>query len=301
MDPRVGSSGFNKVSDRRFADLMTVDGKEYLFYRTIIPNISVLRGTTADVEGNITMEKEAGIQDPLSMALAAHNNGGIVIVQVERFSNEKANPHAVKIPGCLVDYIYQDEKQIMMDDAVYNPIYSGERRLKGQKLDEMMDKLYQINVSSRSPAELFIARRAALEIQDGYIINLGIGMPMLMAFEAFRMGRVTPDVTFTVECGNLGGFPTGYSFGTSVNVSALIPQAQMFRLYEGKGLNLTGVGALEIDPRGNINVIRKGDRIFGVGGFNHVTFGCKKLLVLTRFMLGSTMTNENGKAGYQGR
>ena len=300
LDPRYGCCGLNEISKKHFTTPVEIDGKEYLFYKTLFPDVCVLRGTTADAEGNITIEREAIVTDPIKMAMAAHNNGGIVIVQVERIApDEHANPHAVKVPGCLVDYIYVDPDQVMMDDYDYNPVFSGEKRLEGEEYEEYLNELFDKTTAKRKPADIFIARRAAQEVGKNYIINLGVGLPSIIPFMAKEMGIADPSVTYTIECGAVGGFPTGCYFGCNVNVSSIIPQADLFRLYEGKGLDMTGVGALEIDKKGNVNVLRKGNKFIGLGGFNHVTGGAKKLIVMSRFMLGSTMENQNGKLVYE--
>lgn len=298
VDPRYGGIGINSTAKRQFATVMVVDGKEYLFYQTIIPNICFIRGTTVDPSGNITMEHEGLVTDALDMAIATHNNHGTVVIQVERKSDKPADPHAVQVPGCLVDYVYLDPDQMMMDDAQYNPIYSGEKHLEGDELKLHLQELYQLTTEKRVPAELYIAKRAALELGEHDIVNLGVGMPAIIPYVAEEMGRSNADVTYTIECGAVGGIPTGYSFGANTNVSAILPQSELFKLYEGRGLDLTGVGALEIDKRGNVNVLRKGKLFVGMGGFNYVTTGAKKLLVMTRFMLGSTIENHDGKLVY---
>ncbi len=298
VDPRYGCIGINSTAKKQFATPVTVDGKEYLFYKTIIPNVCVIRGTTADKLGNITMEHEGLITDAMEMAIATHNNGGIVIVQVERTSSTPADPHEVVVPGCLVDYVYIDSEQVMMDDSRYNPLYSGEKHLEGEDLKTHLQDVYRKAIARRSPSDISIAKRAALELGSCDIVNLGIGIPSIIPFVAEKMGRSNEYVTYTIECGALGGIPTGYSFGANVNVEAIIPQDAMFRLYEGKGLDLTGVGALEIDRHGNVNVLRKGKLIVGMGGFNYVTTGAKKLLVMSRFMVGSEINNQDGKLVY---
>lgn len=298
VDPRYGCIGINETAKKTFATPVTVEGKEYLFYQTIIPNVCVIRGTTADPLGNITMEHEGLITDAMEMAIATHNNNGIVIIQVERVSDKPADPHAVVVPGCLVDYVYIDSDQMMMDEAKYNPLYSGETNLEGEELKEHLQSVYQKAVAKRSPSDIYIARRAALELGPCSIVNLGIGIPSIIPFVAEEMGRSNKYVTYTIECGALGGIPTGYSFGANVNVEAIIPQDAMFRLYEGRGLDLTGVGALEIDKQGNVNVLRKDKLIVGMGGFNYVTAGAKKLMVMSRFMLGSTVEMQDGKLVY---
>ena len=294
-DPRFKGGALNEISTKKFAEVTQIDGKEYLFYKTIYPDVCVLRGTTCDPNGNITAEKEMGTVDMLSMAQAAHNNGGKVIVQVERLSTEYANPHNVLIPGCLVDAVYVDPDQVMFDDYQYEPLFSGETRLSDNEIPPYIDKLMARTMQWRKPVDRYIARRAALEVRDGDIINLGTGLPLMLALEAFYMNRLNDSVTFTIESGVLGGIPVGFTFGASVNVGALISQSDQFRFYEGHGLTLTAVGVLEIDKNGNVNVIRKGSKIVGVGGFSHVTSSPKRLLFLTRFMVGSGLENVDGK------
>lgn len=294
-DPRYGSCGLNACSTKTFAKPVEVDGEEYLLYRSIIPDICVLRGTTCDPHGNITMEKEAGIMDPLTPAIATHNNGGTVIVQVERFSDTFADPHDVRIPGFLVDVVYEDPDQVMMDRFDYNPVFSGKKRIDEDMLPELVDELLCENSKKRKAADLVIARRAALEVEQDYrIMNLGIGIPMLLAYEAIKMGRLTEQTAITLECGVGGGIPVGYNFGIVVNPDIFMTQADMFRLYEGGGLDMSAVGALEIDRAGNVNVLKKGDRLIGVGGFHHVTEGAKKALVCSRFMVGSDIEMTDG-------
>lgn len=296
VDPRVGSCGMNERSSKTFAEPSVIDGEEYLFYRTIYPDVCVLRGTTCDPNGNITMEKEAGIMDPLAPAIAAHNNGGTVIVQVERFSDEYADPHAVRIPGFLVDVVYDDPNQVMMDRYDYHPVFAGKERIPETDIPALVDTLLEENSRSRKPADLVIAKRAAMEVQPDFrIMNLGVGIPMLLGYEAYKMGNLSKDTAITLECGVGGGMPVGYNFGIVANPDIFMEQSAMFRLYEGGGLDMTAVGALEIDKNGNVNVIKKGNKLIGLGGFNHVTDGAKNVMVCSRFMVGSDIMVENGK------
>ena len=296
VDPRVGSCGMNERSSKAFAEPAVVDGEEYLFYRSIYPDVCVLRGTTCDPNGNITMEKEASIMDPLAPAIATHNNGGIVIVQVERFSDEYADPHAVRIPGFLVDVVYEEPGQVMMDRYDYNPVFAGKERIPEEDIPALVDELLLENSKSRKPADLVIAKRAAMEVQPDFrIMNLGVGIPMLLGYEAYKMGNLSKDTAITLECGVGGGMPVGYNFGIVANPDVFMEQSAMFRLYEGGGLDMTAVGALEIDRHGNVNCIKKGKKLIGLGGFNHVTDGAKNVMVCSRFMVGSDIMMENGK------
>ncbi len=296
IDPRFGNGAFNEVSRRPLSEVQVYGGREYLFYYTIRPDVCVMRGTTADPYGNITFEREGAVVDALAMAQAAHNNGGKVIVQVERLSDRQAKPHDVKVPGALVDAVYVDEHPQMIPGVEFDPLFNGDLRLNREELAAKVRELLAVNLRKRSSGDRVIARRAALEVSPGNIINLGTGLPMLVALEAFTMGRAGDDVTFTIESGVLGGIPVGpFGFGANVNVGALIAQNQQFDFYEGHGLDLTAVGALEIDEKGDVNAIRKGRKIVGAGGFNHVAISPEKLLVCTRIGVRSDLRMENGR------
>ena len=295
LDPRVGRGGLNEISTKTFCKPCVVNGEEYLFYQTLYPDVCVVRGTTCDPHGNITMEKEAGVFDALSMAIATHNNGGIVIAQVERFSDKYANPHDVEVPGFLVDVVYEDPDQLMLDNCTYNPLYSGETRVPDEDLPQFVDELLADYASKRKPADLVIAKRAALEVTpECKILNLGFGIPMMMGMTAYQSGRLTEDMAITLECGVGGGMPYGQIFALVNNPDIFMSQSSMFRLYDGGAIDLTGVGALEIDKDGNVNCVRKDDNLIGIGGFNHTTSGAKTILVCSRFMVGSDVTVTNG-------
>jgi propionate CoA-transferase len=104
VDPRNGGGKINKMTTEDIVELISFDGKEYLAYKTLPINVAILRGTTADVDGNITMEKEALTLESLAIATATRNSNGFVIVQVERIADRHTlNARQVKIPGIMVD------------------------------------------------------------------------------------------------------------------------------------------------------------------------------------------------------
>ncbi len=296
-DPRQHGCALNEISKRKLVELAETDGGEYLFYRTVKPDVCVLRGTTADPSGNITLEKEVNVSDTLSLAMAVHNNGGLVMVQVERLTDVPADPQAVRIPGALIDCIWVSSDQEQTNLSGYNPYYSGELHAPREIVDQMcIDSLSRGKYpgTKRTPAERIIARRAALELKDSYMINLGIGTPMLAASEALQMGIITDKHHISIETGVMGGVPVPDAFGAVINPDAIYDMASQFDFYEGGGLDATFVGALEIGKTGDVNVIRKGDTLIGAGGFNHVTYSAKKIVVCSKFRVGSGYGFENG-------
>jgi len=300
VDPRMEGPGLNSISNEEFIKVMEVEGEEQLFVKTIYPTVCVIRATTADVNGNITFEKEALLLDPLAMAQAVKNNGGRVIVQVERLSDSHANPQRVRIPCQFVDAIYVNPDQMQTGGECYNALYSGEHYAPWDQVSEYMRRLLgrgaEMSVK-RLEADRIIARRAAMEIRRRDVVNLGIGIPTSIGLELDDMKLLTPeDMTFSVELGMMGGIPAGeIAFGAVINADAIYDQSSQFEYYEGGGLDIAFVGAIEFDCHGNVNVLRIGSKLFGLGGFNFVTQTPERLVICTKFMLGSGCRKEDGK------
>ena len=264
VDPRLEGGKMNAKTTEDLVELVTVDGREYLKYTIIQPTVAVLRGTTADELGNISMEKEANTLDALSMALAAHHNGGLVIVQVERLAQAGSlDPQKVKIPGVLVDIVaVADDPAIHMQSysTQYDPALSGEiRRPIGAVTPLPLD------------VRKVIARRGVFELKPDCNINLGIGVPEGMGTVAGEEGMLHR-CRFSVEAGIFGGMPlSGMDFGAAVNVEAIVDQCTMFDFYMGGGLDQTFLGLAQADSQGNVNVSRFGGKIKGCGGFIDIT------------------------------
>jgi propionate CoA-transferase len=278
-DPRHGGGKINKRTTQDLVRLMEIDGEEYLFYRAFPIDVAVVRGTTADPNGNVTMEREALTLEALAIAMAARNSGGLVIVQVERLAERHTlSPRQVKVPGILVDCIVLAERPELHTQTfatAYSPAFAGEIRVP-------VDTLATMEMSERK----IIARRCALELKANAVVNLGIGMPEGVAAVAAEE-RVIDLVTLTAEPGVIGGIPaSGLNFGAAINTDAIIDQPYQFDFYDGGGLDLAVLGLAQADAQGNLNVSKFGPRLAGAGGFINISQNAKRVVFAGTFTAG---------------
>jgi len=278
VDPRNGGGKLNEKTKEDIVRLMEIDGEEYLFYKRFPIDVGIIRATTGDPDGNLTMEREALTLEALAIAMAARNSGGIVIAQVERVAESGSlNSRQVKVPGVLVDCVVvaRPENHWQTFATQYNPAYSSEIRARTGSLPPMED----------GPRKI-IARRAALELEPNSVVNLGIGMPEGIAAIA-NEEKIADLITLTAEPGVIGGIPaSGVDFGAAINTQAVIDQPYQFDFYDGGGLDVAFLGLAQADQSGSLNVSKFGPRLAGAGGFINISQNARKVVFTGTFVAG---------------
>jgi propionate CoA-transferase len=278
VDPRQEGGRVNARTVDDLVEVVTLAGKEWLFYPSMKLDIGFLRGTTADEDGNITMEREIATFQGPSFAQAVRNAGGTVIAQVERVVERGTlNPREVVIPGHLIDHVVlgaaENHRQTFA--SAYNPLFSGEARAE-------IGDIAPVPLDTRK----LIGRRAAMELQRGDVVNLGVGIAGYVATVA-REEECGDAFTLTVESGATGGYPAyNLDFGASINAGSVIDHTYQFDFYDGGGLDITIVGLAQMDAAGNVNVSKLAHRIPGVGGFFNVTQGAERVVFCGLFTAG---------------
>src|SRR3954471_9082471 len=267
VDPRQTGGKQNSATTDDLVEVVTLRGREWLMFHSFPIDVAVIRGTTADEDGNITMEGEAIQAEMLDMAMAARNSGGIVIAQVRQLARRGSLPHRdVKVPAALVNYVYVDPDQWQTYITQDSPYYAGKLRKP---------------VVPEAPLPLdvrkIIARRSLLEFQPGNICNLGFGISQLIGRVAWEEG-ITEQLVLTVEQGIFGGAPVaGNEGGAGFNYQAMIDQPNMFDFYDGGGLDIASLSFAEVDAQGNVNVHSFEGRIRGPGGFPNISAKTRKI------------------------
>lgn len=278
VDPRHGGGRQSQCAPEGVVELVDFRGEDYLFFKSFHIDVCFLRGTTADEDGNISMEQEAVFLEMLSEAQATKRCGGLVIVQVKRIAKRGTlPPKSVKIPGILVDLVVVEPGQWQTYLVEYSPSYAGELRMP-------LSDIPVLPLDARK----IIARRAALELFPGAICNLGSGISTGIANVAAEEG-VLDEVCLTNEQGLIGGAPaSGGDAGAARNYMAIVDQPYQFDFYDGGGLDLAFLSFAEVDAEGNVNVSRFGDRIVGPGGFINISQNARTVIFSATFTAGKS-------------
>jgi propionate CoA-transferase len=268
VDPRLEGGKLNAKATASVVERVERGGQEFLFYPTIPVDVALIHAWTADPHGNLGMNEEAGFWHNCAMAQAAKAAGGITIAVVRKLVERHAiRPRDVRVPGCFVDYVVVDAEQGQTFQLDYEPAFTGEARKPDSEFGGFPMSVRKV-----------IARRAALELEPGAVLNIGFGMPDGVVAVAREQG-LADTVLPTIEHGQFGGVPArGLDMGATYNPDAILETGHMFDFYQGRGVDQTFLGFLEIDREGNVNVSGMRGTVIGPGGFIDISQRARKLV-----------------------
>lgn len=283
IDPRIEGGVMNDKAKQAgsFVEIIEVKGEKHLFYNAIPVDVAIIRGTTADENGNVAMEDEAIKLEAISVAQAVKRYGGKVIVQVKHLARRGSlHPKQVVVPGIFVDAIVLAEDPVhehrQTSSTFFDPVYSGDLKVAESTLDPIPLTVRKI-----------IGRRGVMELYPQAVVNLGTGIPGDTIGPVASEEGILQDIILTVESGVIGGVPAGGTdFGIGINAEAIIEHPYQFDYYNGAGVDITYMGTAEIDAQGNVNVSKFGTRAVGCGGFIDITQPAKKVVFVGTFTAG---------------
>jgi acyl CoA:acetate/3-ketoacid CoA transferase len=290
VDPRRQGGRCNARSKETLVEWMQIDGREILRYKPFKVDVAIVRGTYADSRGNVSPEEEAVDLDVHTIALAAHNCGGLVLAQVRQLVEAGSlQAKNVRIPGIMVDGVVPAPEQQQFYGRDYDLTVSGARRA------------YLRAAAADVPAKLerrIIARRAALELKPGASLNFGFGMPGGIFGVVAEQG-IGDQLWMSVEQGvHNGRMLDDALFGAARNADAILPSIEQFDFYSGGGIDIAFLGMGEADARGNVNVSHLGGKLIGPGGFIEIAQNAKKVVFCGTFdAAGTRLELRDGKLG----
>ncbi|WP_421699067.1 acyl CoA:acetate/3-ketoacid CoA transferase [Ancylobacter sp.] len=286
VDPRLAGGKQSTACSEDLVELVTLKDREWLFYKPFPIDVAFLRGTTADEDGNISMEDEAIFGEMLSMAQATRRLGGLVIVQVKRLARRGTLPaKTVKIPGMLVDAVVVDAEQKQTYQTFFDPAFAGQLRMP-------LEGFPRLPLDERK----IVARRCAMELRRGAVCNIGSGICTGIGLVGAEEGLLD-EVVLTNEQGLIGGAPaSGLDAGAARNYWAMIDQPYQFDFYDGGGLDIAFLSAVEVDRAGNVNISRFAGRVVGIGGFVNISQNARTMVFGGTFTAGGLKVRaENGE------
>lgn len=277
VDPRQLGGRLNNATKEPLTQVVQLAGEERLFYPGFPINVAIIRGTTADEAGNISLEEEALTLGIFYQALAAKHSGGVVIAQVKRVARKGSiNPRQVVVPGVLVDYLVLDPGQVQNETFPDRYILGQDGAVRVPEPPVQVNPLV---------ADKVAARRAALEIWPGMNFNVGAGIPGSWMVPLTREEDVQELVTISVEHGNFMGAPGGLAAvpGWPLNPPFMLSYQELFDYYYGGGIDGCFLAFGEMDREGNVNLLRFGGATIGPGGSMDIAYGAKKVVFCASF------------------
>lgn len=280
-DPRHGGGRMNEAAKDDLADVITLDGREYLRFKPYRVDVALVRASAADEDGNISFEHEAANLDAVAIALAAKNSGGQVIVQVrERVPRGALKAREVRIPSAWVSAVVVDPGQRTSYDIPFDAGLSGELTGDARTADAAQGEHRDDEPFSERQA---IARRAYAELREGLVVNYGFGIPDAVAKLVARRGELGR-IFQTIEHGTYGGsLLDGSLFGYARNATAMLDAPTQFDFYGGGGLDLAFLGFGEFDAEGSVNTSRLGGVTVGPGGFIDIAQNARRVVFCGTF------------------
>lgn len=288
VDPEIEGCAMNAPARAEpIVKRMQFEGEQWLYFKSMAPDVAIIRATTADEKGNLSFEHEGAYLGAMEMALAARNSGGVVIAQAKRIAAAGSiRPHDVHVPGILVDAIVEAPDQLQTTATEYDPAISGELTRPIESFRTVEFDIGKV-----------IARRVAKELKDGWAVNIGFGIsanvPRILVEEGLH-----GSVTWMIEQGAVGGVPLlDFKFGCSANAEAFVASPHQFCYFQAGGFDASLLSFLEVDKNGSVNVSRLSaipHRTAGAGGFVDITTRAHKIVFSGNFNAGAKMTIENG-------
>lgn len=296
LDPRKEGGALNEMANRKLSckiSIINFENEDYLLYRAPKPDYALIRATTADESGNLSMEDEGirGTVLAIAQATKARPNQGTVFAQTRWLTKMSTiNPRDVDIPSPLVDYIIISPQKYHWQSGTieYDP------RISYRTIPPITEKLVAETITKPiAQYERIIARRILIELIKLFkvkgspvLVNLGIGIPALVSSVAAEENLADFIVT-VIESGPWGGIAlSGTNFGQAISPFALSTIPDMFSNFEGGIIDVASLGFLQVDKYGNVNPSILSDRIFGPGGFPVIAGGAPKNYFAGAFTAG---------------
>ncbi len=277
VDPRLTGGKLNNKTVEDVIDIISIGGIKYLFYKSKPVDAALIRGSTADRFGNISMANEPVKTEFLCMAQAARSSGGKVFVQVSEVSKDKLSPNDIDLPSHLVDHFILTTD--IENDHRHTNKYSIHKGLlsNGNYNHEI--------ISENDPFyKKQIGLRALKELSPKSNVILGQGVPEIVGVYARQSPEKFNDVLTFMESGVIGGIPERRpDFGVAFDPSAFLSQDNQFVGFNGGHIDMAILSFAQFDSKGNVNVSVLGDDYFGCGGYIDICHRVKKILFVGAF------------------